>query len=516
MNQQNQGLGVQSSVPTKRKRGRPRKEDNVVHGVQKPENVLNFNQTAGTTNNSDSGMLGKTVTGVIEATFNDGYLVNIKATDSDSFFRGVVFLPGQVMPISAENDVAPHVQMINRKDFPIPMPNSQTNEVQVMPDTEENVVVPHVSQMIKQMFAIPKPNSQTHEVQLMPVTAENDVAPHVNQVINRKEFPIPMPNSQTNAVQVMPDTEENDVVPHFSQMIKQMFAIPKPNSQTNEVHGSLPPLQSIKPQIPVPLPGENVLPTEVHSSISVPPGISEAGHVNQSSCLNSEMGCDKTVEQSDKLHELNASTQVEEPGAAKESRPASETMNLFPTIENTDKQLRNEQVSPSVNQLNELVHDYLNNSNIELNLVTVSAEPESMPSEQISKPVENFVEKQNLPETNVQEDAKTTLVSIDTLSNVDNTPNSNGKPSTGIANILEMVPNQAVGTKQPESMQSEQVGQSDPYGNMLSSEGCNFMDKSDPQNFSSLGDVNRVDFSHSTESLVDAGPSDNQIGASTL
>jgi hypothetical protein len=228
------------------------------------------------------------------------------------------------------------------------------------------------------------------------------------------------------------------------------------------------------------------------------------------------MDCDKTVEQSDKLHELDASTQVEESGAAKESRPASETMNLLPTIENTDKQLRNEQVFPSVNQLNELVHDDPNNSNIELNLVTVSLEPESMPSEQISQPVENFVEKQNLPETNVQEDAKTNLVSIDTFSNVENTPNSNGKPSTGIANILEMVPNQAVETKQPESMQSEQVGQSDPYGNKLSSEGCNFMDKLDPQNCSSLGDVNRVDFNHPTESLVDAGPSDNQIGAGTL
>ncbi|MCI14230.1 AT hook motif-containing protein, partial [Trifolium medium] len=123
MNQQNQGSGVPSNSPMKRKRGRPRKEENnVVHGVHKPENVLNFNQPVSTATNSGSCMLGKTVTGVIEAAFNDGFLVNVKAPDSDSFLRGVVFLPGQVNPVTAETDVAPHVQMINRKEFPIPMP----------------------------------------------------------------------------------------------------------------------------------------------------------------------------------------------------------------------------------------------------------------------------------------------------------------------------------------------------------------------------------------------------------
>ncbi|CAK8564366.1 unnamed protein product [Lathyrus sativus] len=399
MNQQNQGPGLPSNVPMKRKRGRPRKEENVIHGVHKPENMLNFNQSAGIMNNSDSGMLGKMVTGVIEASFSDGYLVNVKVADSDSFLRGVVFLPGQVTPVTAENDVAPHVQMIKRKDFPIPMS--------------------------------------------------------------------------------------------------------MPNPHTNEVHVSLPTLQSIEPHILTPFPGVHLLPpAEVHSGISVPPNISE-------------MECDKTVEQRDKLHhELDASTQVEEPSA--EPRPASETMNLLPTIENTISELRNQhQEFPSVNHLNELVHNQPNNSNIELNLVPASAEPESMPSEQHNNKSVEIFEKQTLPETDLHEYAtKTKPVSIDTLSNVDNISNSNGKPSTSIANILELVPNHAVESNQPESMQFEQIGQSDPSDFKLSYEGCNFMEKSDPQNCSSLGDVNKVDFGHPIdESLVDAVPSENQIGA---
>jgi hypothetical protein len=406
MNQQNQGSGVPSNSPMKRKRGRPRKEENnIVHGVHKPENVFSFNQPAGIATNSDSGMLGKTVTGVIEASFKDGFLVNVKATDSDSFLRGVVFLPGQVNPVTAETDVAPHVQMINRKEFPIPMPNPQTSEA----------------------------------------------------------------------------------------------------------HGSLPSLHTMEP-IPVPFSGEHVLPTEVHTaSISVPPRISEAEHVNQLSCLNSETDCDKTVNQSDKLHELGVSTQVQESNA--DAKPASETMNLLPTIENTDKDLTNEHhVFSSENQLNEFVHNEPNSSNVELNLASVSAEPESMSSEpQTIKSVENFVEKQTLPETDEQEDENTKLVSIETLSKVDDTSSSNGKPSTDIANTtLEAVPSQAVETNQP-----EQIGQSDPADSKLSSEGCEFIEKSDPQNCSSLGDVNKVDFNCPTESLVDAVPSENQIGGDT-
>ncbi|KAK2412820.1 AT hook motif-containing protein [Trifolium repens] len=396
----NQGSGVPSNSPMKRKRGRPRKEENnVVHGVHKPENVLYFNQPASIATNSDSGMLGKTVTGVIEASFKDGFLVNVKATDSDSFLRGVVFLPGQVNPVTAETDVAPHVQMINRKEFPIPMPNPQTSEA----------------------------------------------------------------------------------------------------------HGSLPSLHTMEP-IPVPFSGEHVLPTEVHTaSISVPPRISEAEHVNQLSCLNSETDCDKTVNQSDNLHELGASTQVQESNA--DAKPASETMNLLPTIENTDKDLTNEDhVFSSENQLNELVHNEPNSSNVELNLASVSAEPESMSSEpHIIKSVENFVEKQTLPETDEQEDENTKLISIETLSKVDDTSSSNGKPSTDIANTtLEAVPSHAVETNQ-----------SDPADSKLSSEGCEFIEKSDPQNCSSLGDVNKVDFNCPTESLVDAVPSENQIGGDT-
>ncbi|KAF1867079.1 hypothetical protein Lal_00049507 [Lupinus albus] len=132
MNQQNQGPGSASSVPMKRKRGRPRKEESVVQGENKPvmlgsDNVLNSYQTVGRNGDCDDEMVGKMVTGVVEGTFKSGYLLNVKVADTDAFLRGLVFLPGQVSPITAENDVAPHIQMIKRKEAPIPVQTSQAD-----------------------------------------------------------------------------------------------------------------------------------------------------------------------------------------------------------------------------------------------------------------------------------------------------------------------------------------------------------------------------------------------------
>ncbi|CAL0307264.1 unnamed protein product [Lupinus luteus] len=132
MNQQNQGPGSASSVPMKRKRGRPRKEESVGQGENKPamlgsDSVLNSYQTVGTNGDCDDEMVGKMVTGVIEGTFKAGYLLNVKVADTDAFLRGLVFLPGQVPPITAENDVAPHIQMIKRKEAPIPVQTAQAD-----------------------------------------------------------------------------------------------------------------------------------------------------------------------------------------------------------------------------------------------------------------------------------------------------------------------------------------------------------------------------------------------------
>ncbi|KAG6407293.1 hypothetical protein SASPL_130280 [Salvia splendens] len=61
-------------------------------------------------------MVGQSVTGVIEASFDSGYLLTVRIGYSSTNLRGVVFKPGHCAPITAQNDVAPRVQMIRRSD----------------------------------------------------------------------------------------------------------------------------------------------------------------------------------------------------------------------------------------------------------------------------------------------------------------------------------------------------------------------------------------------------------------
>ncbi|OIV98231.1 hypothetical protein TanjilG_09883 [Lupinus angustifolius] len=151
MDQQNpnitpDGLG---DVPSKRKRGRPRKyprpdsEDSshMLFGQSKKPNPgsseqtkllpgyegVNGNQQSqrGQENGSNDAMVGQEVSGVIEAVFDAGYLLNVRVGDSDTTLRGLIFKPGRYVPISPENDVAPGVPMIQRNEVPFPSGTSQ-------------------------------------------------------------------------------------------------------------------------------------------------------------------------------------------------------------------------------------------------------------------------------------------------------------------------------------------------------------------------------------------------------
>lgn len=148
MNQQNQANNsiLSPDVPLKRKRGRPRKDQSQNPGktsayvsrkkdqIQNPgENApippgferANGNQPHPTAksngNNEDSmNMIGQMVTGVIESSFVDGFLISVRIGESETSLRGVVFKPGHYVPISAENDIAPNLQMIRRNEVPFP------------------------------------------------------------------------------------------------------------------------------------------------------------------------------------------------------------------------------------------------------------------------------------------------------------------------------------------------------------------------------------------------------------
>ncbi|EOY12385.1 AT hook motif-containing protein, putative [Theobroma cacao] len=141
-NDQENNPDASTDVPLKRKRGRPRKfpKHNLYQGEnaqtarnQNPnraENIripplferVNGNQPleADPINDANDVMVGQAVYGVIEAAFDAGYLLTVRVGNSDTTLRGVVFKPGHYVPVSAENDVAPNVQMIRRNEIPFP------------------------------------------------------------------------------------------------------------------------------------------------------------------------------------------------------------------------------------------------------------------------------------------------------------------------------------------------------------------------------------------------------------
>lgn len=101
----------------KRKRGRPRKHVKLDDDSnnRSPPGFSRRTQHHHHQSLQDEAMVGQQVTGTIEANFEDGFLLSVKVgDDSDTMLRGVVFKHGHFHPVSADNDVAPHVPMITR------------------------------------------------------------------------------------------------------------------------------------------------------------------------------------------------------------------------------------------------------------------------------------------------------------------------------------------------------------------------------------------------------------------
>ncbi|KAK9070620.1 hypothetical protein SSX86_011022 [Deinandra increscens subsp. villosa] len=117
-------------VPEKRKRGRPRKDPSE-RRAQKARSqaarvppgfiqLTNKTPRVDPINDPTESMVGQIVTGVVEATFDAGYLLAVRIGNSKITLRGAVFKPGQTAPLTPENDVAPHVEMIKRTEIPFP------------------------------------------------------------------------------------------------------------------------------------------------------------------------------------------------------------------------------------------------------------------------------------------------------------------------------------------------------------------------------------------------------------
>lgn len=115
----------------KRRRGRPRKDNNVCRdgenlcssSVMKTQlQVPDNNSNNGNGNGNGNGcvdMIGSAVYGVIEGSFDAGYLISVTIGDERTPFRGVVFQPKKIIPISPANDVAPQANMYERRTIAV-------------------------------------------------------------------------------------------------------------------------------------------------------------------------------------------------------------------------------------------------------------------------------------------------------------------------------------------------------------------------------------------------------------
>jgi len=123
--------------PVKRKRGRPRKSETQSTSTQTPtpgggpgstlkpkkqrKRKADGNTSGPPPSSVDVSMIGQQVSGVLEGTFDAGYLLSVRVGNSDTILRGVVFGPGLSVPLSKLNDVAPGVKQVRREEKPVPI-----------------------------------------------------------------------------------------------------------------------------------------------------------------------------------------------------------------------------------------------------------------------------------------------------------------------------------------------------------------------------------------------------------
>ncbi|XP_016514292.1 uncharacterized protein LOC107831079 [Nicotiana tabacum] len=213
------------ALPLKRRRGRPRKDPSLkrVGRPQVPPRFELVQEIQPQQVNRTDGMIGQAVTGVVEAAFDAGYLLSVRIGDSNTNYRGVVFKPGHYVPVTAANDVAPHVQMIRRNEVRPPA----ENQIQVYGQrAERNGLLNVGSRSSKNKQVVPHPS-------VPPVGARGTVVPVVLQPVNLTNG---LASSQNPAHQAsnMESAREREV-----QMVAPLAMLPPDGSVTC---GQVPPI----------------------------------------------------------------------------------------------------------------------------------------------------------------------------------------------------------------------------------------------------------------------------------
>ncbi|KAG2684272.1 hypothetical protein I3760_10G069400 [Carya illinoinensis] len=390
MSQQSQRTSSLSpaDLPMKRKRGRPRKGENLMLGKNKSMTPASAStrknkESGDISDDADGAMVGQVVTGVIEGSFDAGYLLNVKVGDTDTHLRGVAFLPGRFTPITAANDVAPHVKMYDRKEIPIPVLNHQTQlHISVLPSGQSS----------KQPTRL-----KTH-------------APELSDQLHSPGLQSAIPNAPENLsasvmVTVAANSPKND-----ASLSLGGNEVPQKTSEPGLVSQST-------STVAQPDHDETVEHDEVLEECEVSPLIEGANHDGE---------------------------------ATKESKAESASepvVDMIPATEIATKepQIQHQAVSLDLKP-NELVHDEVKNPNLELNHTFVFAEP----SEQMNKLTDIVMEEHAPPEKDIAEE--TQLEPAIEISSGTATSLSNGRPASDPLNATELGSHSPPQSSQPAMM----------------------------------------------------------------
>ncbi|XP_020269439.1 uncharacterized protein LOC109844738 [Asparagus officinalis] len=117
-NEPNQTLDP-ATAPVKRKRGRPRKED--VPGPAIEAGGRTQRRRRNQQPDTGPGLVGQPVSGVLDGVFDAGFLLTVRVGDNGPLLKGMVFDSRLSVPVTAANDVAPHIKMSKRDEIPIPV-----------------------------------------------------------------------------------------------------------------------------------------------------------------------------------------------------------------------------------------------------------------------------------------------------------------------------------------------------------------------------------------------------------
>lgn len=257
MNQVDQGNSHDALPPMslKRKRGRPRKDPSLIRKTDAPApppgfRIVNGNQprqllaienTNANANPSDN-IVGQAVTGVVEGTFDAGYLLAVKIGNSNTSLRGVVFKPGHFVPISSENDVAPHVQTIRRNEIPFPMANQARVRGRRPKSRERNKQRGDVQRMETSHFfnGFPNPN----QVQIFTPQTTDLASSKGKQVVPVSAYSVPSVGSRGLVVPVVlqPVSLSNGFPPSYQMP-------PFPSQSSHPVVLNHKPVQTIATQV---------------------------------------------------------------------------------------------------------------------------------------------------------------------------------------------------------------------------------------------------------------------------